>query len=185
MEEQSVWRRRRRRSNGRAVMRFESDAFSDCTVLAAIPVNHDYNGEERWAHWCRKSSGDNYNAWDKIMGTHCTLPIISCIRRRLTHPPPLIPPLTTSNHRSYLWNLKWINLMTGFGRGLRSISVSARVWLSARFCQMSKNIYHSLPPVGVNPRLHGIIVVRTKRTEHVHSSVSRVSVVSQTAANED
>lgn len=85
MEKQSVWRRRRR-SNGRAVMRCESDAFSDCTVLAATPVNHDYNGEERWKQWCRKSRSDNYNARDKIMGTRCTLPIISCISCWLTHP---------------------------------------------------------------------------------------------------
>lgn len=63
----------------RAVMRCVSDAFSDCTVLAAAPVNHDYNGEERWEQWCRKSRSDNYNARDKIMGTRCTLPIISCI----------------------------------------------------------------------------------------------------------
>lgn len=91
MEEQSVWRRRRRRrSNGRAVMRCVSDAFSDCAVLAAAPVNHDYNGEERWEQWCRKSRSDNYNARDKIMGTRCTLPIISCISSRLT-PSPLSP----------------------------------------------------------------------------------------------
>lgn len=86
MEEQSVWRRRRR-SNGRAVMRCVSDAFSDCAVLAAAPVNHDYNGEERWEQWCRKSRSDNYNARDKIMGTRCTLPIISCISSWLTPPP--------------------------------------------------------------------------------------------------
>lgn len=120
MEEQSVWRRRRRRSNGRAVMRCVSDAFSDCAVLAAAPVNHDYNGEERWEQWCRKSRSDNYNARDKIMGTRCTLPIISCISSRLTppphtHPSPPPPLLTTSNHRSYLWNPKWINLMTAVG----------------------------------------------------------------------
>lgn len=72
-------------SNGRAVMRCVSNAFSDCTVLAAAPVNHDYNGEERWEQWCRKSRSDNYNAWDKIMGTRCTLPIISCISCRLIH----------------------------------------------------------------------------------------------------
>lgn len=93
MGEQSVWRRRRRRrSNSRAVMRCVSDAFSDCAVLAAAPVNHDYNGEERWEQWCRKSRSDNYNARDKIMGTRCTLPIISCISSRLTPPPPPPPP---------------------------------------------------------------------------------------------
>lgn len=90
MVEQSVWRRRRR-SNGRAVMRCVSDAFSDCTVLAAAPVNHDYNGEERWEQWCRKSRSDNYNARDKIMGTRCTLPIISCISCWLTDPHPVSP----------------------------------------------------------------------------------------------
>lgn len=94
MEEQSVWRRRRRRSNGRAVMRCVSDAFSDCSVLAAAPVNHDYNGEERWEQWCRKSRSDNYNARDKIMGTRRTLPIISCISRRLTPLPHWQPAIT-------------------------------------------------------------------------------------------
>lgn len=67
------------RSNGRALIRCVSDVFSECAVLAATPVNHDYNGEERWEHWCRKSRSDNYNARDKIMRTRCTLPIISCI----------------------------------------------------------------------------------------------------------
>lgn len=142
MEEQSVWRRRRRRSNGRAVMRCVSDAFSDCAVLAAAPVNHDYNGEERWEQWCRKSRSDNYNARDKIMGTRCTLPIISCISSRLTPPPPpppLAPPplLTTSNHRLYLWNPKWINLMTAVGVVIRLCVCTC---LCAEFCQMSKNI---------------------------------------------
>lgn len=141
MEEQSVWRRRRRRSNGRAVMRCVSDAFSDCAVLAAAPVNHDYNGEERWEQWCRKSRSDNYNARDKIMGTRCTLPIISCISSRLTppHTPPLAPPplLTTGNHRSYLWNPKWINLMTAVGVVIRLCVCTC---LCAEFCQMSKNI---------------------------------------------
>lgn len=132
MKEQSVWRRRRR-SNGRAVMRCVSDAFSDCAVLAAAPVNHDYNGEERWEQWCRKSRSDNYNARDKIMGTRCTLPIISCISSWLT--PPL---LTTSNHRSYLWNPKWINLMRAVGVVIRH-RVCTCFW--AQFCQMSKNIY--------------------------------------------
>lgn len=73
-------------------MRCVSDAFSGAAVLAAAPVNHDYNGEERWEHWCRKSSGDNYNARDKIMGTRRTLPIISCISGRVTSPPPPLPP---------------------------------------------------------------------------------------------
>lgn len=88
-----MWRRRRRRgSNGRAVMRCVSDAFSGDAVLAAAPVNHDYNGEERWEHWCRKSRSDNYNARDKIMGTCRTLPITSCISSPVTSPPPLPPP---------------------------------------------------------------------------------------------
>lgn len=63
-----------------------SEAFSGCSVLAATPVNHNYNGKERWEQWCRKSRSDNYNARDKIMGTRCTLPIISCISLWLTHP---------------------------------------------------------------------------------------------------
>lgn len=74
-------------------MRCVSDAFSDGAVLAAAPVNHDYNGEERWEQWCRKSRSDNYNARDKIMGTRCTLPIISCISSRVTPTPQ--PPITT------------------------------------------------------------------------------------------
>lgn len=86
--------RRRRRSNGRAVIRCVRDAFSDAAALAAAPVNHDYNSGERWRRWCRKSSSDNYNARDKIMGTHCTLPIISCISCRLT------PPFPTDNRQS-------------------------------------------------------------------------------------
>lgn len=124
MEEQSVWRRRRRRSNGRAVMRCVSDAFSDCAVLAAAPVNHDYNGEERWEQWCRKSRSDNYNARDKIMGTRCTLPIISCISSRLT-PSPLSPywqPAITGHiceiQNELIWWQQW---------GLWSVSVYAHV----------------------------------------------------------
>lgn len=65
--------------------------------MAAAPVNHDYNGEERWEHWCRKSSSDNYNARDKIMGTRRALPIISCISSRVTSPPP--PPLPPPDNR--------------------------------------------------------------------------------------
>ena len=125
MEEQSVWRRRRRRSNGRAVMRCVSDAFSDCAVLAAAPVNHDYNGEERWEQWCRKSRSDNYNARDKIMGTRCTLPIISCISSRLTPPSPPLPywqPAITGHiceiQNELIWWQQW---------GLWSVSVYVRV----------------------------------------------------------
>lgn len=69
--------------------------------------------------WCRKSTSDNYNARDKIMGTRCTLPIISCISLWLTHPHIPIPPLTTGNHGSYLWNPKWINLTTAVGVAIR------------------------------------------------------------------
>lgn len=106
--EKSVWRRwwrgkRRRRSNGRAVMRCVSDAFSDGAVLAAAPVNHDYNGEERWEQWCRKSRSDNYNARDKIIGTRRTLPIISCISSRVTptrSPQSPLLPSPTDNQQS-------------------------------------------------------------------------------------
>lgn len=143
MEEQSVWRRRRRRSNGRAVMRCVPDAFSDCTVLAGAPVNHNYNCEERWEQWCRKSRSDNYNARDKIMGTRCTLPIISCISCWLTHPHPTYPhwqPAITGHiceiQNELIWWQRW---------GLWSVSVFACVCLCAWFCQMSKNIYFSLP----------------------------------------
>lgn len=107
-------------------MRCVSDAFSDGAVLAAAPVNHDYNGEERWEQWRRKSRSDNYNARDKIIGTRCTLPIISCISSRVTPTrspqSPLLPSLlTTGNHGSYLWNPKRINSMTADG-GLWSIA---------------------------------------------------------------
>lgn len=53
--------------------------------------------------------------------------------------PPLAPPplLTTSNHRSYLWNPKWINLMTAVGVVIR---LCVRTCSCAEFCQMSKNI---------------------------------------------
>lgn len=120
MKEQSVWRRRRR-SNGRAVMRCVSDAFSDCAVLAAAPVNHDYNGEERWEQWCRKSRSDNYNARDKIMGTRCTLPIISCISSWLT--PPYWQPAITGHiceiQNGLIWWEQW---------GLWSVTMYARVF---------------------------------------------------------
>lgn len=104
-EEAQGWReqqrgRRRRRSNGRAVMRCVSDAFSGGAVLAAAPVNHDYNGEERRRRRCRKSCGDNYNARDKIMGTRRARPIIPCISSRVTSPPPRPPLLTTRNQGS-------------------------------------------------------------------------------------
>lgn len=91
----------RRRSNGRAVMRCVSDAFSDAAaVLAAAPVNHDYNGEERWEQRCRKSRSDNYNAGDKIIGTRCTLPIISCIKSLVTSlPPPITLLLSPADKR--------------------------------------------------------------------------------------
>lgn len=142
MEEQSVWRRRRRRSNGRAVMRCVSDAFSDCAVLAAAPVNHDYNGEERWEQWCRKSRSDNYNARDKIMGTRCTLPIISCISSRLT-PPPHTPPSPPLPY--------WQPAITGYICEIQNELIWWQQWglwsrlcvctcLCAEFCQMSKNI---------------------------------------------
>lgn len=126
MEEQPVWRRR---SNGRAVMRCVSDAFSDRVVLAAAPVNHDYNGEERWEQRCRKSRSDNYNARDKIMGTRRTLQIISCISSRVTptptatvFPPPSWQPAITGHiceiQKELIWRQQW---------GLWSASVCAHV----------------------------------------------------------
>lgn len=53
-------------------------------VLAAAPVNHDYNGDGRREQWRRKSRSDNYYERDKIMGTSLTLPIISRINCWLT-----------------------------------------------------------------------------------------------------
>lgn len=81
-------------------MRCVSDAFSGGAVLAAAPVNHDYNGEERRRRRCRKSCGDNYNARDKIMGTRRARPIIPCISSRVTSPPHRPPLLTTRNQGS-------------------------------------------------------------------------------------
>lgn len=91
---------RRRRSNGRAVMRCVSDAFSDAAASAAAPVNHDYNGEERREQRRRKSRSDNYNARDKIIGTRCTLPIISCISSRVTPPQSSLLPSPADNRQS-------------------------------------------------------------------------------------
>lgn len=53
-------------------------------VLAAAPVNHDYNGDGRREQRRRKSRSDNYYERDKIMGTSLALPIISRINCWLT-----------------------------------------------------------------------------------------------------
>lgn len=120
--------------------------------------------------WCRKSTSDNYNARDKIMGTRCTLPIISCISLWLTHPHTPVPPLTTAitGHiceiqNELIWWQQW---------GLWSVSVFARV-LSV--CTLLSNVREYLPLTSLLPCKTGTVwryYCRMKEGQHEHGSIS-------------
>lgn len=91
----------------------------------------------RRARRCRKSRRDNYKARDKIMGeppttkanASATADDAATPRAWTNHfiSPSANCPLTTSNHRSCLWNPKWINLMVVVG-------TPAMKWLCVCLC---------------------------------------------------